>query len=109
VPRAIEAFRSAGGDPATGDALLGPAICGDCYEVPADMQAAVESRLPGSAVRTRHGTPGLDLRAGIARQLAGLGVDRIVTDPRCTAEDPELYSHRRDGVTGRQAALAWIS
>ena len=109
LPRAVGAFRSAGGDPAASDVLLGPAICGACYEVPADMQAAVESRLPGSAVRTRRGTPGLDLRAGLARQLAALGVDRIVTDPRCTAEDPELYSHRRDGTTGRQAALAWIT
>ena len=109
VPRAVEAFRSAGGDPAASDALLGPAICGACYEVPPGMQAAVESRLPGSAVRTRAGTAGLDLRAGLARQLAGLGVERIVTDPRCTSEDPELYSHRRDGVTGRQAAVAWIS
>jgi YfiH family protein len=109
VPRAVEAFRSAGGDPAASDALLGPAICGACYEVPPEMQAAVESRLPGSAVRTRAGTAGLDLRAGLARQLAGLGVERIVTDPRCTSEDPELYSHRRDGVTGRQAAVAWIS
>ena len=109
IPRAIEAFRSAGGDPAQSDALLGPAICGACYEVPPGMQAAVESRLPGSAVRTRAGTAGLDLRAGLARQLAGLGVERIVTDPRCTSEDPELYSHRRDGVTGRQAAVAWIS
>ena len=108
VPRAVEAFRSAGGDPASSDALLGPAICGACYEVPADMQAAVESRLPGSAVRTRRGTPGLDLRAGLARQLATLGVERIVADPRCTAEDPELYSHRRDGVTGRQAGVAWV-
>jgi YfiH family protein len=108
VPRALAAFRSAGGDPARSDALLGPAVCGACYEVPPDLQAAVESRLPGSAVRTRAGTTGLDLRAGLARQLAGLGLDRIVTDPRCTAEDPELYSHRRDGVTGRQAAVAWI-
>jgi YfiH family protein len=108
IPRAVEAFRSAGGDPATSDVLLGPAICGACYEVPADMQAAVETRLPGSAVRTRRGTPGLDLRAGLARQLAGLGVERIVTDPRCTVEDPDLYSHRRDGTTGRQAGVAWV-
>jgi YfiH family protein len=109
VPRAVEAFRSAGGDPATADALLGPAVCGACYEVPPDMQAAVESRLPGSAVRTRAGTTGLDLRAGLARQLEGLGVARVVADPRCTAEDRELFSHRRDGVTGRQAAVAWIA
>jgi len=31
-----------------------------------------------------------------------------VADPRCTAEDPQLYSYRRDGVTGRQAGLIWI-
>jgi purine-nucleoside/S-methyl-5'-thioadenosine phosphorylase / adenosine deaminase len=108
VRRAVERFRSLGGDPARSDALLGPAVCGACYEVPADMQAAVESRLPGSAVRTRRGTPGLDLRAGLTRQLTGLGVASIVTDPRCTTEDRELFSHRRDGTTGRQAALAWI-
>jgi polyphenol oxidase len=108
VPRAVEAFRSAGGDPATSDALLGPAVCGACYEVPADMQAAVESRLPGSAVRTRAGTPGLDLRAGLSRQLTELGVAQVVVDPRCTAEDRELFSHRRDGVTGRQAGVAWL-
>jgi polyphenol oxidase len=108
VPRAVERFVARGGDPARTDALLGPAVCGACYEVPADMRAAVESRLPGSAVRTRRGTPGLDLRAGLARQLTALGVAQVVTDPRCTAEDRTLYSHRRDGTTGRQAALAWI-
>lgn len=108
IPRAVERFRSLGGDPARSDALLGPAVCGACYEVPAAMQAAVGSRLPGSAVRTRAGTPGLDLRAGLTRQLTGLGVASVVTDPRCTAEDRELFSHRRNGTTGRQAALAWI-
>src|SRR5215207_3548367 len=106
--RAVERFVELGGDPARTDALLGPAICGACYEVPAEMRAAVESRLPGSAVRTRRGSPGLDLRPGLARQLAELGVGQVVTDPRCTAEDRELFSHRRDGTTGRQAALAWI-
>lgn len=108
LSRAVERFVALGGEPAHTDALLGPAVCGACYEVPAGMQAAVESRLPGSAVRTRGGTPGLDLRAGLARQLASLGVDRVVTDPRCTSEDRELFSHRRDGTTGRQAALAWV-
>jgi YfiH family protein len=108
VPRAVERFVELGGDPSRADALLGPAVCGACYEVPAAMRAAVESRLPGSAVRTRRGTPGLDLRAGLARQLAALGVAQVVTDPRCTSEDPDLYSHRRDNPTGRQAALAWI-
>jgi YfiH family protein len=90
------------------DVLLGPAICGRCYEVPADMQAEVERALPGSACRTSRGSAGLDLRAGLARQLTALGVAGVVVDPRCTAEDRSLFSYRRDGVTGRQAGLAWV-
>ena len=91
------------------EALLGPAICGACYEVPAAMQADIEGRLPHSAVRTRAGTPGLDLRAGLAHQLAAADVAQVVHDPRCTAEDPDLYSYRRDGRTGRQAGVVWIT
>jgi YfiH family protein len=108
LPAALAAMQRLGARPERTEVLLGPAVCGACYEVPADMQAAVESRLPGSAVRTRAGTTGLDLRAGLTRQLAALGVAQIVTDPRCTAEDRELFSHRRDGTTGRQAAVAWL-
>ena len=40
---------------------------------PAAMRDEVEAALPGSACRTRVGTPGLDLRAGLRRQLAELG------------------------------------
>jgi polyphenol oxidase len=90
------------------EVLLGPAICGGCYEVPAAMRDEVEAALPGSACRTRRGTPGLDLRAGLRRQLAALGVARVGVDPRCTAEDPDLYSYRRDSRTGRLAAVTWL-
>jgi YfiH family protein len=90
------------------EALLGPAICGACYEVPAAMRDEVEAALPGSASRTRRGTPGLDLRAGLRRQLAALGIARVGVDPRCTVEDPDLYSYRRDGRTGRLAAVTWL-
>jgi YfiH family protein len=96
------------------EALLGPAICGACYEVPAAMRDEVEAALPGSAARTRRGTPGLDLRAGLRRRLAALGVARVGVDPRCTAEDPDLYSYRRagrpghPGRTGRLAAVTWL-
>src|SRR5918994_4947101 len=98
VPAAVAAWVAAGADLAASDALLGPAVCGACYEVPAAMRDEVEAALPGSATTTRGGTPGLDLRAGLARQLTGLGVARVVLDPRCTAEDPTLFSHRRDGT-----------
>ena len=33
---------------------------------------------------------------------------RIGGDPRCTLESDDLYSHRRDGRTGRQAAITWL-
>jgi copper oxidase (laccase) domain-containing protein len=72
------------------------------------MQADVEKHLPGSASRTRSGTSGLDLRAGLWEQLAAVGVARIGIDPRCTAEDRSLFSHRREGTTGRLAALTWV-
>ncbi|MER7864300.1 peptidoglycan editing factor PgeF [Amycolatopsis japonica] len=108
VPAAVEAMRSLGAEPARTEALLGPAICGDCYEVPADMAADVEKHVPGSACKTRKGTPGLDLRAGLWRQLADLGVGKIGVDPRCTNEDKTLFSFRRDGTTGRIAGITWL-
>lgn len=90
------------------DVLMGPAICGRCYEVPQQVRRDVDRSAPGSATTTRRGTPGLDLRAGIAAQLANVGVTQIVADPRCTYENPGLFSHRRDGVTGRQAGVVWL-
>ena len=88
--------------------LLGPAVSGRNYEVPAEMAAEVEAVLPGSRTTHRRGTPGLDLRAGIARQLTDLGVTAIDIDPRCTVEDPNLFSHRRDAPTGRLASVVWM-
>ncbi|MFE0026835.1 peptidoglycan editing factor PgeF [Amycolatopsis sp. NPDC059021] len=108
VPAALERMRALGAETHRIEALLGPAICGDCYEVPADMAADVDKHVPGSACKTRKGTPGLDLRAGLWRQLADHGVGRIGLDPRCTAEDRTLFSFRRDGTTGRIAGITWV-
>jgi hypothetical protein len=104
----LEAMGNLGARPDRTEVLLGPAVCGGCYEVPAAMRDEVGAVLPGSGCRTRAGTPGLDLRAGLRAQLASLGVTRVDTDPRCTMEDPALYSHRRDGRTGRLAAITWL-
>lgn len=108
LPAVVAAMVELGARAGDVGVLLGPAICGGCYEVPAAMQAEVDARLPGSGVRTRKGTPGLDLRAGLYHQLVELGIGRVGADPRCTAEDRTLYSHRRDGRTGRQAAITWL-
>jgi polyphenol oxidase len=33
----------------------------------------------------------------------------VVRSDACTVEDRSLYSYRRDGTTGRQAGLVWLS
>jgi len=108
LPAVLAAMERAGASIDRIEVLLGPAVCGECYEVPAAMQTDVERHLPGSASKTRAGTPGLDLRAGIWRQLADAGVAKIGLDPRCTVEDKTLFSHRRERTTGRLAALTWL-
>ncbi|MBW8765331.1 MAG: peptidoglycan editing factor PgeF [Geodermatophilales bacterium] len=108
VPAALAEMARLGVRSGNVTALLGPAVCGACYEVPAAMRAEVARVAPAAAVRTRRGTPGLDLRAGLEEVLRGAGVAEVVHDPRCTVEDRRLFSHRRDGVTGRQAGLVWL-
>jgi YfiH family protein len=108
VPRALAAMQAAGGRTEDVSVLLGPAVGGHNYEVPAVMADEVEAALPGSRTTTSAGTPGLDLRAGIAAQLAALGVTAIDTDPRCTIDDTSLFSHRRNAPTGRLASLVWM-
>ncbi len=108
VARTVEAMLGQGAHAGDISALLGPAVSGRNYEVPAAMADEVEATLPGSRTTTAAGTPGLDLRSGIARQLRDLGVTAIEIDPRCTVADPTLFSHRRDAPTGRLAALVWM-
>ena len=108
VLRTLETMLAKGAHAADISVLLGPAVSGANYEVPAQMAADVEARLPGSRTKTAKRTPGLDLRAGIARQLTDAGVRAIDTDPRCTVADKKLFSHRRDAPTGRLACLVWM-
>ena len=65
----------------------------------------VDAQLPGSASVTDQGTAGLDLRAGILRQLGALDVRSVEIDERFTREDQDLFSHRRSSPTGRFAAV----
>ncbi|GAB2644180.1 peptidoglycan editing factor PgeF [Gordonia jinhuaensis] len=107
IPATLEVMVAQGADISRIGALLGPAAAGESYEVPPQMQADVEAHLPGSACRTAKGTTGLDLRAGIRRQLLDAGVAAVAVDPRDTITDTDLFSHRRGAPTGRLASVIW--
>jgi polyphenol oxidase len=109
VTELLSAMSAAGADPARMHAVIGPHICGGCYEVPAEMRDRVAGKVPEAGCVTRKGTPGVDVSAGVEAQLARAGVASVARDPRCTAETPSLYSYRRDGRTGRLAGLIWLA
>ena len=109
VPALISAMTDAGARAARMRAVTGPAICGACYEVPAELQARVSAVVPAAACATAAGTCGLDISAGLRAQLEQAGVSESAADGRCTRESPALYSYRRDGQTGRQAGLIWLA
>lgn len=101
----IEAMTDIGAKPSRIVARLGPAVCGQCYEVSAELQDDVVAAVQQACCTTRWGTPGLDLRAGAVAQLTAAGVSEITVAGRCTIEDPDLYSYRRDGTTGRHGGV----
>jgi hypothetical protein len=100
--------------PADLRAALGPAIGVDHYEVDAPVAEAF-ARWPWAAAVLRPGRPGhwwLDLAAANRLTLIALGVPavQIWTSGRCTScEADEFYSYRRDGTTGRMAAMIGLS
>ncbi len=104
---AVGALVARGADRAGMIAVVGPGICGRCYEVPAQLRAEVADLVPDTAATTRAGTPALDLAAGAVAVLRSEGVGSVRALPICTAEDARLFSHRGDGgaraATGRFA------
>jgi YfiH family protein len=93
-------------------AWLGPSIGPKHFEVGAEVrEALVKGDLGAEAafVPNARGRFMADLNALARRRLAALGVSRIYGGGQCTYADGERYfSHRRDGVTGRQATLIWL-
>lgn len=106
IPNTVDAMCRLGAEPSQIVAEIGPAICAGCYELPEETVAQTASNVPAARAVTRWGSPAVDLRAGIQAQLREAGVvGTVQVSPRCTAEEPDLYSHRRDGVTGRFAGF----
>lgn len=105
VTATVERMRGLGADRI--QAAIGPSICGRCYEVPRDMRDEAAAVRPVSASVTWHGTPGIDVGAGVADELVAAGVE-ITWVPGCTLENEALYSYRRNPRTGRFAGVVVI-
>jgi YfiH family protein len=104
VEAAVQAVRELDSSPVR--AIVGPCISPAHYEFgTAELEQVTERIGPVVRARTEAGTPALDLRAGVAAALDAAGVvDRTDVDV-CTYESSDHFSHRRDGVTGRQALI----
>jgi copper oxidase (laccase) domain-containing protein len=85
-------------------AVVGPAICGRCYDVPRERFDEVVAVAPAAGSVASGGRPGLDLRAAVVSRLRESGVTSTLHGG-CTAETASLYSYRRDGVTGRHGGV----
>lgn len=97
-------------------AWLGPCIGPDAFEVGDDVRLAF-TRATARArecFRPQSGGKWLaDLPALARQRLAALGVTRVFGNdgsaPWCTVGNPSrFFSHRRDRVSGRQAACIWL-
>ena len=93
---------------------IGPAISKKHFEVGDEVREAFIESACCPHIETFFSAHGVghwmcDLPAIAEQVLKRLGVTNIVRDPRCTyAKKESFYSYRRDGITGRQAALIWI-
>ena len=83
---------------------IGPAICGKCYEVPQELHDEVIALHPLASSSTRTGTPALDLPKALMTALAEVNVP-VENLGSCTLEDEDLFSYRRNQITGRQAGV----
>lgn len=107
VAAALDVLRGTGAAAEELRAVVGPAIGGCCYEVPAEMRDAAAEIRPEAASATTWETPSIDLPAGVRAQLADAGVDVDPIELGCTrcGEGQWWFSHRADPEAGRQLGI----
>jgi copper oxidase (laccase) domain-containing protein len=99
-----------GARPGQVQAVIGPAVGGCCYEVPAELQLEVALRAPAARATTTWGTPALDLPAAVVQQLRAAGVTDVAILGGCTrCGQGTWFSHRAttslQAPAGRQAGI----
>jgi YfiH family protein len=101
----VDEFVARGGDPKVSSAVIGPSICGPCYEVPAGRVLELEKISPESILDERH----IEVSAGVKAELERLSF-KVQLISGCTLEDPRLFSYRRaaGAPTGRGGIIVAI-
>lgn len=107
------AVQAMGVPPQTVTAWLGPAISQAHFEVGDEVLqafAAADPGAPASFTRNDRGRWQCDLPRLARRRLEALGIAAISDCGLCTyARAEDCFSFRRDGRTGRLAALLWLA
>ena len=93
-------------------AYLGPAIGPSAFEVGNEVRDAFIAVDQAAQIAFHPHQPGkwlADLFLLARQRLAKAGLANVYGGGQCTYSDPgRFYSHRRDKVSGRMAALIWI-
>jgi YfiH family protein len=93
-------------------AYLGPAIGPSAFEVGVEVRDAFVAVDPVAACAFHPHKPEkwrADLFVLARQRLASAGVSSVYGGGQCTYSDPaRFFSHRRDKVSGRMAALIWL-
>jgi len=97
------------GEPGELMAWIGPCIRQKYYEVGDDVRDSFPNNEEAFAPNA-NGRWQFDLAAIVRAQLNVAGIRSVCDSGLCTYADSEtFFSHRRDGRTGRQAALIWLA
>jgi YfiH family protein len=102
VGRAVDAMTDLGARSIS--AVVGPSVCGRCYEVPETMRAQAARISPVAAAVSWKGTPAIDVAAAVVDQLRARSV-AVQWIPGCSRESEGLFSYRRQHRTGRFAGV----
>lgn len=94
----LDAFVAQGGNLQSAQAVIGPSICANCYEVPNERVALFRGTSSSAIADEFH----LDLSTGVKSVLLQ-SVSKVHQIPGCTFEDTHLFSYRRanGAPTGR--------
>jgi len=104
VDSALDAMNVAGAHVSQITAVVGPSICGSCYEVSTDVAKEITRHHPEAAVDERH----VDLAKAVIERLKAQGTS-VKEIAACTYENTALFSHRRaGGPTGRGGMVVML-